>query len=66
MKESGWIFDIIRFTKISFFYTNLCSPQLHAGPLGDIEGYVQLLSGSYNSHKPINITGIDKVHLKCD
>ena len=25
-----------------------------------------MFSGSYRSDKPINITGIDKVHLKCD
>ena len=25
-----------------------------------------MLPGSYESDKPINITGIDKVHLKCD
>ena len=28
--------------------------------------YYQLIAGSYKSDKPINITGIDKVHLKCD
>ena len=25
-----------------------------------------MIAGSYKSDKPINITGIDKVHLKCD
>ena len=25
-----------------------------------------MIPGSYKSDKPINITGIDKVHLKCD
>ena len=25
-----------------------------------------MIPGSYKSEKPINITGIDKVHLKCD
>ena len=25
-----------------------------------------MIAGSYESNKPINITGIDKVHLKCD
>ena len=25
-----------------------------------------MIAGSYKSHRPINITGIDKVHLKCD
>ena len=25
-----------------------------------------MISGSHESDKPINITGIDKIHLKCD
>ena len=25
-----------------------------------------MIKGSYESDKPINITGIDKIHLKCD
>ena len=25
-----------------------------------------MISGSYKSDRPINITGIDKIHLKCD
>ena len=25
-----------------------------------------MIPGSYKSDKPINITGIDKIHLKCD
>ena len=39
--------------------------QSHSGPLGDIDGYIQLIPGTYKSELPINITGIDKVHLKC-
>ena len=35
-------------------------------PLGDIDGFYQLIVGSYESDKPINIRGIDKVLLKCD
>ena len=34
--------------------------------LGDIPGFIQLLPGSYKSKKPINITGIDNVHLTAD
>ena len=37
-----------------------------SGSLNDIEGFIQLIPGKYKSGKPINITGIDKVHLKCD
>ena len=55
-----------RFTKKSFFYTILDFTQSHSGPLGEIKGFVQLIPGSYKSDKPVNITGTDKVDLKCD
>ena len=54
------------FTNKSFFYTILGFTQSHQGPLNDIEGFYQILPGSYKSDRPINFTGIDKVHLKCD
>ena len=54
------------FTNKSFFYTILGFTQSHPGPLNDIEGFYQILPGSYKSNKPINIIGIDKVHLKSD
>ena len=54
------------FTNESFFYTILGFTQSHSYPLDDIDGFYQLIAGSYESEKPINITGIDKVHLKCD
>ena len=54
------------FTTKSFFYTILGFTQSHPGPLNDIEGFYQILPGSYKTDKPINITGIDKIHLKCD
>ena len=54
------------FTNKSFFYTILGFTQSHPGPLNDIEGLYQILPGSYKSDKPINISGIDKVHLKAD
>ena len=54
------------FTNKSFFYTILGFTQSHQRPLNDIEGFYQILPGSYKSEKPINIAGIDKVHLKCD
>ena len=53
-------------TKRSFFYTILGFTQSRSYPLDDIDSHYQLISGSYISDKPINITGIDKVHLKCD
>ena len=58
--------QILLFTNKSFFYTILGHTQSHQGPLNDIEGLYQILAGSYKSDRPINITGIDKVHLKCD
>ena len=53
-----------RFTKKSFFYTRLGFNQTHSGPLGDIEGFVQLIPNTYKSDKPINITGVDEILLK--
>ena len=54
------------FTNKSFFYTILGFTQSRSYPLDGIDGFYQLIPGSYKSDKPINITGIDKVHLKCD
>ena len=54
------------FTEKSFFYTILCFTQSRSYPLDDIDGFYQLIAGSYKGNKPINITGIDKIHLKCD
>ena len=34
--------------------------------MGDIDGFIQLIPGNYESDTPPNITGIDKIHLKCD
>ena len=53
-------------TKRSFFYTILGFTQSRSYPLNDIDSHYQLIAGSYTSNKPINITGIDKIHLKCD
>ena len=54
------------FTNKSFFYTLLGFTQSQQGPLNDIEGFYQILPGSYEGDRPISITGFDKVHLKCD
>ena len=58
--------QLLIFTNKSFFYTILGFTQSHSYPLDDIDGFYQLIPGSYKSEKPINITGIDKVPLKCD
>ena len=52
------------FTKKSFFYTILGFTQSY--PLDDIDVFYQLIAGSYESYKPFNISGVDKIHLKCD
>ena len=54
------------FTEKSFFYTILGFTQSQFYPLDDIDGFYQLIAGSYKNDKPVNITGIDKVHLKSD
>ena len=54
------------FTEKSFFYTILGFTRSRSYPLDDIDGFYQLVAGSYKSDKPINITRIDKIHLKCD
>ena len=60
------IIQTLIFTNKSFFYTILGFTRSHSYPLEDIEGFYQLTAGSYKSERPINITGIDKVHLKCN
>ena len=54
------------FTENSFFYTILGFTRSRSYPLDDIDGFYQLIAGSYVSDRPINITGIDKIHSKCD
>ena len=66
LKSNLKINQTLIFTNKSFFYTILGFTQSRSYPLDDIEGFYQMIAGSYKSDKPINITGIDKVHLKCD
>ena len=54
------------FTEKSFFYTILGFIQSRSYPLDDIDGFYQIIAGSYKSDRPTNITGIDKTNLKCD
>ena len=54
------------FTEKSFFNTVLGFTQSRSYLLDDIDGFYQLIAGSYKSDKPINITGFDKIHLKYD
>ena len=66
LKSNLEINQTLLFTNKSFFYTILGFTESRQGPLNDIDGFYQIISGSYKSNKPINITGIDKIHLKCD
>ena len=54
------------FTKRSFFCAISGFIQSNSGPLGDIDGSIQLIPGTYKSDRPIKFTAIDKVHLKCE
>ena len=66
LKSNLKINQTLIFTERSFFYTNLGFTQSRSYPLDDIDSHYQLIAGSYISDKPINITGIDKIHLQCD
>ena len=66
LKSNLKINQTLFFTKIFFLHTILGFTQSHFYSLNDIDGFYQLIAGSCKSNKPINITGIDKIHLKCD
>ena len=66
LKSNLKINQTLFFTKKSFFYTILGFTRPHSYPLDDVDGFYQMIAGSYKSDRPINITGIDKIHLKCD
>ena len=58
--------ETIKFTEKSFTYTILAFTQSYSRRLGDIKNFFQLIPGPYKSDKTINITGIEKISLKCD
>ena len=66
LKSNLKINQTLNFTEKSFFYTILGFTRSRSHPLVDIDGFHQLIAGSYKSDRPINISGIDKIHLKCD
>ena len=66
LKPNLKINQTLIFTEKSFFYTIFGCTQSHSYPLDVIDGFYQLIAGSYTSDRPINVTGIDKIHLKCD
>ena len=66
LKSNLKINQTLTFLEKSFFYTILGFTQSPSYPLDDIDGFYQLIAGSYKSDRPIKITGIDKIHLKTD
>ena len=66
LKSTLKVFQTLIYTEKSFFHTVLGFTRSRSYPLDDIDGFHQLISGSYKSDRPINITGNDEVHLKCD
>ena len=52
------------FTENSFLNSILGFTRSHRYLLNDIDGFYQLIAGSYKSSGPIFITGIDKIHSK--
>ena len=65
LKSNLKIYQTLIFTQKYFFCKILSFTRSRSSPLDDIEGFYQLIAGSYKSDKPINITGNDKIHLKC-
>ena len=59
LKANLKIIQTLIFTEKSFFFTILDYTQSRSYPLDHIDGFYQLIAGSYKSDKPINITGID-------
>ena len=66
LKSNLKINQTLIFTEKSFFYTILGFTQSRSYPLDDIDGFYHMIAGSYKRDRPINITGIDKIHLKSD
>ena len=66
LKSNLKINQTLIFTERSFFYTILGFNQSRCYPLDDIDSHYQIIAGFYKSDRPVNIIGIDKIHLKCD
>ena len=64
LKSNLKINQTLIFTEKSFFYTIIGFTRSRSYPLDDIEGFYQLIAGSYEGDRPNNITRIDKIHLK--
>ena len=51
--------------KNSFICTILGFVESHSGSLGDVDGYIQLIPGTYKNRKTFSFTSV-KIHLKAD
>ena len=52
--------------KNSFICKILGFVESHSGSLGDVDGYIQLIPGTYKNRKTFNFTSVVKIHLKAD
>ena len=66
LESSLKISQTLIFTDKCFFNTILGFTQSLSYPLDDIDGFYQLIAGSYTSNRAINISRKNKIHLKCD
>ena len=64
LKSNLKINQTLIFTEKSFFNKILGFTQSRSYPLDDIDGFYQLIKGSYKSDKPVNINEIDKICFK--
>ena len=65
LKSNLKINQTLIFTEKSF-YTILRFARSRSYPLDDIDRFYHLIAESYKSDRPINITEVDEIHLKCD
>ena len=66
LRSNSNIKEATKVCEKSFFYTMLSLSQSHFCPLRSSTKYHPKISAIIKSEKPIVITGIEKVHRKCD
>ena len=66
VKSNIKIIQTLIFTGKSLFYSILGFILSHFYPLDDVDGFYYMFARPHKREKPINITGVDKVLLKCD
>ena len=54
-------------TKKCFFYTILSFTPSHSGSLNNpFAGHIQKIAQTYKNEKPVNSSGVEKIHLRCN